>query len=378
MRRKSLCSLLAFQSSVCGPIRRGDPAQPFSPSSRPEPATSRGDLREESAPRVSIIIPTHNRREKLLRLLSSLEASTLPARDREVIVVTDCCSDGSQQAVREQFPSTVLIDSGTMALHCGRARELGANAAKGTYLFFVDDDNLVDRDCLAALLRLIGRDQIGVLGPLMMNYPDGNGVWCAGARIGRLGLFDYRRRDPLPVDKDDPELLEPCHYLPNAWMVKASLLRELVPFDARTFPTAGFEVDFALRVMRAGFQVRVAPAAKVWHDCGYRTLSLRLLNSERVEMQALARIRIRRRFPEVFGSPLSFWLVFFPTTTAYHLARFAKEGEFLAWTVAYCRGSWRGVREALPDEPSTQTLSDVKGIEGIRKRATRLQFRDRR
>jgi glycosyltransferase involved in cell wall biosynthesis len=47
-----------------------------------------------------MIIPTHNRIEKLTRLLASIEKSSLSVAEREIIVAMDDCSDGTFEILR--------------------------------------------------------------------------------------------------------------------------------------------------------------------------------------------------------------------------------------------------------------------------------------
>jgi len=54
-----------------------------------------------SYPLVSIIIPTHNRRDMVIRLLQSIIASTY--KSIEVIVVDDASVDGTAVAIKKAF-----------------------------------------------------------------------------------------------------------------------------------------------------------------------------------------------------------------------------------------------------------------------------------
>ena len=91
-------------------------------------------------PSITIIIPTHDRRESLLRALTALNDQDYPAEKMELVVVCDGCSDGSADAVRSfdlNFPATVVEQSN---LGPGGARNAGALQATGEYLIFLDDD----------------------------------------------------------------------------------------------------------------------------------------------------------------------------------------------------------------------------------------------
>lgn len=92
---------------------------------------------------VSVIIPVHNGGENFRRCLLSLkESRTAPD---EVIVVADGDSDGSWR-MAEDFDMEILrIPSpGGPA----RARNLGAEKAKGDILFFIDADVTVAEDAV--------------------------------------------------------------------------------------------------------------------------------------------------------------------------------------------------------------------------------------
>lgn len=93
-----------------------------------------------TAPRISIIIPTHNRKALLLENLQALARQTIPMSEMEVVVVADGCSDGTAQALlTASFPFTLRVaeqaPQGPSA-----ARNHGARLARGEILLFLDDD----------------------------------------------------------------------------------------------------------------------------------------------------------------------------------------------------------------------------------------------
>jgi len=50
---------------------------------------------------ITVIIPTHNQRERLRLVLCGLACQTTPQHDFEVLVVDDGCTDGTAEAVEE-------------------------------------------------------------------------------------------------------------------------------------------------------------------------------------------------------------------------------------------------------------------------------------
>ena len=97
------------------------------------------------SPLVSVVIPTHNRRDMLERVLDSLARQTLPPDSYEVIVVDDGSTDGTPEVANLAFPYRLRYvrqdNRGPAA-----ARNNGANHAYGNMLLFLDDDIVASPD----------------------------------------------------------------------------------------------------------------------------------------------------------------------------------------------------------------------------------------
>ena len=105
-------------------------------------------------PKISVVIPTHDRAEALGRLLRALRDQTLSADDFEVVVVADGCHDQTLATVRNgRWPFRLRIleqpPSGAAT-----ARNRGAEQSSGDLLLFLDDDVEPDPDLLRAHLSL--------------------------------------------------------------------------------------------------------------------------------------------------------------------------------------------------------------------------------
>ncbi|MGA2876954.1 MAG: glycosyltransferase family A protein [Nitrososphaerales archaeon] len=298
---------------------------------------------------VSVIIPTHDRVAKLTRLIDSIEKSTIESKDRETIVVADNCVDDTLTVLTELYPFVKIITAPTTAedrlVGCSVCRNIGAVHARASIICFVDDDNIVEPNMLEVLVRaLINDPTLGAVGPLMMRWPEGSGIWCAGGYVGK-GFFT-RNKPPERllegVDKDG--LLEPCDFLPNLFCTRASTLK-IVPFDVRAFPHNEAESDWGIRLKSAGFQSRVTTETKTWHDKGYRSITTRISQPALVRDQATARVRRCRKHPDQYGSMLSFWLFWFPVVCVYLSTRFLISGHFWKLSRAFIQGTVEGVRE---------------------------------
>jgi len=108
---------------------------------------------------LSVVVPTHNKRELLERTLVALGRQD-PGRDRswEVVVVDDGSSDGTgawlTDAADSLVPNLTVV---TPPANVGRARarNLGARTAAGRWILFLDDDIVAPTGLLAAHLDVL-------------------------------------------------------------------------------------------------------------------------------------------------------------------------------------------------------------------------------
>jgi GT2 family glycosyltransferase len=100
--------------------------------------------------KISVIIPTHNRHDKLAETVACLRHQTLPVTDYEILVI----DDGSTPPVvltgeLENLTCHVIRLEG---VERSITRNTGAQKAKGEILLFVDDDMKVNKDFLVCHL----------------------------------------------------------------------------------------------------------------------------------------------------------------------------------------------------------------------------------
>lgn len=114
-------------------------------------------------PRVSVVIPTHNRRERLPAALEPLIGD--PAA-HEIVVVVDGSTDGTAELLeriardKPRLRSVVIENRGLP-----RARLAGAEAATGDVVLALDDDVIAEPGLVAGhAARHAGGDRLVVLG----------------------------------------------------------------------------------------------------------------------------------------------------------------------------------------------------------------------
>ncbi|WP_369047089.1 glycosyltransferase family 2 protein [Sinomonas sp. P10A9] len=91
-------------------------------------------------PQASVIVPTHNKRERLVLMLEAFAHQAVP--DFEVVVCDDGSTDGTAEALASleaEVPYRLVYVSGPRG-GAGAARNRAAAAARGDVLIFNDDD----------------------------------------------------------------------------------------------------------------------------------------------------------------------------------------------------------------------------------------------
>jgi GT2 family glycosyltransferase len=216
-------------------------------------------------PLVSIVIPTHNRKEKVIRLIKSVLASAYPLSKMEIIVVDDASIDGTYEEILKAFSaSNVKIIECPVEKLVAECRNIGLDSSKGEYAFFVDDDVVVDRNAIFELIKFMERNKdVGVAGPLIMYQNMPNVIWSAGiAENLWTTLGKFIGQNEMEGKFKDPII---CDAIPTAFVVRRSIAAN-VRFSSKLFPIQFEEIDFCIRVNRSGYKIVVVPWAKAWHE----------------------------------------------------------------------------------------------------------------
>lgn len=120
------------------------------------------------SPRVSVVVPTYNRRARLARVLGGFDRQTVPPSIFELVIVDDGSKDDTQSwlaanTARSYAVQTLRQENGGPA----RARNAGVAAATGELILFIDDDVEPTPELIAEHLRFHDAESdVVVMGPL--------------------------------------------------------------------------------------------------------------------------------------------------------------------------------------------------------------------
>jgi cellulose synthase/poly-beta-1,6-N-acetylglucosamine synthase-like glycosyltransferase len=222
---------------------------------------------------VSVIIPALNEELVIAKCLASLAQQDFPAHTFEVIVVDNGSVDRTIEVARS-FGTSLHLTILQKSNSCISAlRNLGANAAKGQYLAFLDSDCVAPTDWLSRAVDLLRLGDGGVMGAFY-SIPEGSS-WVARAWYADMPKLKHGR----------------VSYLPSGTLfVSRTNFLKLNGFDEAIATSEDFE--FCQRVAAAGFQVLAFPILstvhlgtpqtlssfyrkQLWHGTGVRTAFLR-------------------------------------------------------------------------------------------------------
>src|ERR1700751_5211074 len=105
-------------------------------------------------PKVSVVIPTYNRAEKVRDGIESILAQTLT--DLEIIVVDDGSSDNTGKILGETVGGRIRYYAQTNQ-GASVARNKGIEEARGEWIAFLDSDDFWEKDKLECQLQALER-----------------------------------------------------------------------------------------------------------------------------------------------------------------------------------------------------------------------------
>lgn len=306
-------------------------------------------------PSVSVVTPTRNRKEKLIRLINSILKSNYPQNKLEIIVVDDASTDGTYEEVKRKFPQIKIIRNQNQSL-LAVSRNVGIRNANGENIFLIDDDNVIDKNCVSELVNVIENNYsppIGVVAPIMYYFKQPNRIWCAGIKRNMItSLTTLIGRDEIDNSQFN-ELMGSIDF-PNAFMIKREVTERIGGFNEQEFPIHYDEADFGERVRRAGYKIICNPKAKIWHDIPLpeeikdKARLYHCHNKLRAYYTGRNRIIFHKKYSKIWQF-LIFILVFNWFFTLYYLRLilFISEKsltEKLKITMNYLKGVWDGIK----------------------------------
>jgi GT2 family glycosyltransferase len=223
---------------------------------------------------LSIIILNTNDREYLTKCLESLQTCTTCA-SVEIIVVDNASTDGSVEMVERRFPDVKIIRN-KENLGFTKGNNVGIRASQGRYLFLLNSDIVVLKNCIDELVRYMDRNpRIGLLGPRILNpdlthqsscrrFPTLWNNFCTAVGLASIlkgtRLFSGEHMFYFSGDSAlDVDVLVGCFSV-----VRRAAMEEFGLLDEALY-MYGDDVDWCRRCWNAGWPVSFFPGAQAIH-----------------------------------------------------------------------------------------------------------------
>lgn len=230
----------------------------------------------------SIIVPVFNRPDEVEELLESLTYQR--EKDFEVIIV----EDGSQKPCKDvcdKYRDKMDIhyfykeNSGP-----GQSRNYGAERAQGEYLLILDSDVVLPESYLGAVGEELGREPADAFGG-----PDkAHASFTDTQKAISYSMTSFFTTGGIRGGKKKMDKFYPRSF--NMGVKKDVYLR-LKGFSDMRF---GEDIDFSIRIFKAGCRCRLFPEAWVWHKrrTDFRKFWRQVYNS------GIARINLYKKYPD--------------------------------------------------------------------------------
>jgi len=212
-------------------------------------------------PFVSVIVLSLNGAEYIGQCLSTLTANDYT--NFEVIVVNNGSTDATPDIVARDFPHVRLINLPRNLGFAGGIN-VGLRASRGDILIPLNDDTICTPDLIRNIIQpILEEPNIGIVGCKIM-YPDRNTIQHAGGCIlpnGSTRHLGYKEED-----RGQHDIQRDVDYITGCIMaIPRHIFEKFGLFDDRYYPIYYEEVEFAVRIRKAGYRVVYTPKAVLYH-----------------------------------------------------------------------------------------------------------------
>ena len=225
-------------------------------------------LFQDEGPTVTVVIPTKDNSEQIRSCLLALRKTSY--RNFEVLLV-DSSRNDETFALLDSIDGTNNVRVARIAPETDASADVRNEAARqcsSDYLLFLDSDlEALEEHWLSQMMGYAQLPGVGVVGARLY-AADGTlehaGIICGAAGGLRQAFRGLRRRDSgyLGLAKNSRE----CSAVEGSCLLTPRrLFQSLAGFDAASFPQSYYDVDFCLRVVKAGGTCIYCASAELNH-----------------------------------------------------------------------------------------------------------------
>ena len=224
-------------------------------------------------PRVSVIIPTFNRSEKVVRAVSSVLNQSF--KDFEIIVVDDGSTDNTHEAL-SKYTSAIHYIQQPYNMGVSAARNRGITSSIAPWIAFLDSDDYWLKEKLSVQMEFVHQNPHTVACQT-------EEIWIKNGR-----RVNPKKRHKKPSGNIFEQSLKLCLVSPSSVMIKRSLFEDVGLFD-ETFPAAE-DFDLWLRIS-CRHPIYLIDKGLIVKEGGHEDqLSRRFTGMDRFRIKAIAKL----------------------------------------------------------------------------------------
>lgn len=227
--------------------------------------------------KISIIIPTHNRLDKLKELTNLLFQQKYTDKNLEIdiIVIEDGCTDGTKEYLLKSRQIKYISGNGnwwfTKSVNEGIRVALKNSI---DFILILNDDLIIPDNYIQKLLdsyKMI--DDVAILGSLTLTFEQPHRIFFSGVKDVNFNTYSFENYYPFMQKADDVNLkgLKSSFTLPGRGMLIPSKILCQIGILDETFIQYGADTEFCYRALRNNFKICISYEALIyshWKETG--------------------------------------------------------------------------------------------------------------
>lgn len=230
--------------------------------------------------KLAFIVVHYSDPQVTFALLDSLGKTTLPKKVKpQVYMVDNSCSEDFETDLQRKYPEVKLVTPQENLGFAG-GNNLGlkqALADKNDLYVLINNDTLVKKDFIKQIINSKIKDRkVGIVGGLIYFAPGfefkkkykkadrGKVIWYAGGQVDWDNVY-ASHRGVDQVDKGQYKKAEETDFITGCLLITKRKVLEKIGLLDEKYCLYLEDLDFNIRVQKAGYKTIFDPHIKLWH-----------------------------------------------------------------------------------------------------------------
>ena len=211
--------------------------------------------------RLAILMTCHNRVAGATQCIGKLKAQKIEKVQLNIFLVDDGSTDGTADAIRQQFPDTTILTGDGNLYWCGGTRLAFSRAMQDDFDFYLwlNDDTFLYPDALQRLLATyyeVAKETGNALIVVGSTRDSETGSFTYGGWRHRNGMLGSNSWEKIPPETNRPIFCDTING--NCVLIPRDVVRRIGNLDM-VFTHGIGDLDYGLRAKRKGCQIVISP-----------------------------------------------------------------------------------------------------------------------